>query len=142
RAVRRRLAPVSGVGSRRRQRRGTMNTTEAMERIEAPAFTEVVNVTSDFRTFLRLLPSQPEVAALAAAPDDNLAPKLLARVEELTRGPIERGYVHPADVALAAYLWLLSTRDAATATTAAETVLAAKQCWWARQMAEYAEEVL
>ena len=117
-----------------------MNATEAMERIEGHAFSALVNLASDFPTFLRILTSQPEVQALAEEmKSDRVTIDVFSRVSEVATSPVEEGYEHPADSALAAYLWLLSTREGDYSTKAAETVLECKQCWWARKMAEHVQ---
>jgi hypothetical protein len=115
-----------------------MNAVEAMERIEGHAFSTMVNLASDFRTFLRILGSQPEVQSLSAAmKSENLHLKLLGRVLDLAQSPVDHQYEHPADAAMAAYLWLLSINDQDYSELAAETIAECKHCWWARQMAEH-----
>jgi hypothetical protein len=115
-----------------------MNATEAMERIEGHAFSAMVNLASDVSTFLRILTSQPEVRALAdEMKSERVTLDVFTRVGELAASPVEEGYEHPADSALAAYLWLLSARDDDYSARAAETVLECKQCWWARKVVEY-----
>jgi hypothetical protein len=113
-----------------------MNIAEALEKIEGDAFAAVVNLASDFRTFLRILASQPESEALASAlGSEAVAQQVFARVLELTQGPVDETYEHPADAALAAYLWLLNGVDGQRSRAGAEAVLQARQCWWARQVA-------
>jgi hypothetical protein len=115
-----------------------MNATEAMERIEGRAFAALVNLASDFPTFLRILTSQPEVQALADEMKcERVMIDVFARAGELAATPVEGEYEHPADAALAAYLWLLSARDGDYSARAAETVQGCNQCWWARKMAEH-----
>jgi hypothetical protein len=115
-----------------------MNANEAMGRIEGHAFSAMVNLASDFPTFLRILASQPEMRALAdEMKSECVARDLLARIVELAAAPAEEEYEHPADSALAAYLWLLSARDGDYSARATETILECKQCWWARKMAEH-----
>ncbi|MHB1423516.1 MAG: hypothetical protein ACYC3I_10050 [Gemmataceae bacterium] len=114
-----------------------MNATEAMERIEGDAFSAKANLVSDFPTFLRILTAQPEVRAFAdEMKSERVQLDVFARVGELAASPVEEGYEHPADSALAAYLWLLSARYGDYSARAAETVLECKQCWWARKMPE------
>ena len=114
-----------------------MNAVEAMERIEGHAFSALVNLASDLPTFLRILTSQPEVQALAdEMKSDQVTLNVFARVVELAASPTEEEYEHPADSALAAYLWLLGARNGNYSERATETVLECKQCWWARKMAE------
>jgi hypothetical protein len=62
---------------------------------------------------------------------------VFARVVELAAAPAEEEYEHPADSALAAYLWLLGARNGDYSERATETVLECKRCWWARKMAEH-----
>jgi hypothetical protein len=115
-----------------------MNATEAMERIEGHPFSGIVNLASDFRTFLRILGSQPEVKVLAEGMKaERVTADVLRRLLELAATPVEEGFEHPADAALAAYLWLLSNGNSEDAQTAAEAILGCKQCWWSRKMAEH-----
>lgn len=115
-----------------------MNVAEAMERIEGQAFSAMVNLASDFSTFLCILTSQPELRVLAdEMKSEPVMLDIFARLGELAAKPVEEGYEHPADSALAAYLWLLSTANGDYSARAADTLLECKQCWWARKMAEY-----
>jgi hypothetical protein len=114
-----------------------MTAVELMEKIEGSAFSAVVNLASDFRTFLRILSGQPEVLALAnALTSPDVARQVVTRLQELAGAHVDEAYEHPADAALAAYLWLLSEQDRTSANAASTAVLQAKQCWWARKMAE------
>ena len=47
--------------------------------------------------------------------------EVFTRAIELAKAPTDEAYEHSADAALAAYLWLLSTRDQKLSETAAET---------------------
>jgi hypothetical protein len=115
-----------------------MNAAEVLARIEGQSFSALVNLASDFRTFLRILISQPELAELSGATNaDAMTLKVFTRVLELAGSSPEEGYEHPADAALAAYLWLLSMRNRDYSEIAAEMVLKCNQCWWARKMAEH-----
>ncbi|MGH7173458.1 MAG: hypothetical protein ACRELG_24515 [Gemmataceae bacterium] len=115
-----------------------MNATEAMERIEGHAFAALVNLASDLPTFLRILTSQPEVRALAdEMKSERVTLDVFTRVVDLAASPAEEEYEHPADSALAAYLWLLSARNGDYSARAAETVLECKPCWWAQKMADH-----
>jgi hypothetical protein len=114
-----------------------MNVAEAMARIEGHDFATMVNLASDLRTFLRILGSQPEVVALGGAmSSEQTTREVFTRAIELAKAPTDDAYEHPADAALAAYLWLLGSRDQKISETLAEAVLACKQCWWARKVAE------
>ncbi|MCI0459535.1 MAG: hypothetical protein L0Z62_21510 [Gemmataceae bacterium] len=114
-----------------------MSPAEAMEQIESPRFSALVNLASNLRTFLRIVADQPEVQALALA---MLTPEGIAavvgRFTALVAQPGEEGYEHPGDAALAAYLWLLGQRDPEQAERAAVALAGAGRCWWARKVAE------
>ena len=115
-----------------------MKATQAIERIEGHAFSAMVNVASDFPTFLRILTSQPEVRPLAdEMKSEGVTLDVFARVGELAASPTTEEYEHPADSALAAYLWLLSARNGDYTARATETVLECNRCWRARKMAEH-----
>jgi hypothetical protein len=114
-----------------------MNSEEAMGAIESPQFCAYVNIASDFRTFMRVMPTRPGVKDLLAA---MASPEILGQVFEkvltLAEMQAEEGYEHPADSPMAAYLWLLSMKDHNLAEIAAEIVLGCERCWWARKVAE------
>jgi hypothetical protein len=104
-----------------------VNVAEVMEKIEGQDFSTMVNLASDFRTFLRILEPQPEVVALGGAMSSEQTTRaVFRRATELAEAPTDDAYEHPADAALAAYLWLLSTRDQKLSETVAETVLSCK----------------
>jgi hypothetical protein len=108
-----------------------------MEKIEGHSFAAIVNLASDLRTFLRILASQPEVHALAAAMrSDDVTLEVFRRVTDLARSPSEEPYEHPADAAMAAYLWLLDRRERELSEIAAEMVLGCERCWWSKKLAE------
>ena len=118
-----------------------MNANEAMERIEGHAISAMVNLACDFPTFLRILTSQPEVRTLAnEMKSESVTLDVFTRVVGLAASSAKEEYEHPADSALAAYLWQLSTKDRDYSVRAVETVLECKQCWWARKMAEHVRE--
>jgi hypothetical protein len=118
-----------------------MNATEAMEWIERHTFSAMVNLASDFPTFLRILTSQPEVQALAdEMKSEQVTLDVFARVGALAATLSDNQYEHPADSALAAYLWLLSAKNGDYSARAVEMVLEGKQCWWARKMAEHVQK--
>jgi hypothetical protein len=115
-----------------------MHAAEAMAGIEAPTFSALVNLASDVKTFLRILTAQPEVQALAAGMNAGAALEAVrGRLRVLTDTSAEDGYEHPADAAMAAYLWLVSQKDPPGGVIAAERVLRCKQCWWARKVADH-----
>jgi hypothetical protein len=108
-----------------------------MQTIEGPRFSALTNLASDFRTFLRILADQPEVQALAHAMKSKpVELDVFKRVLDLAGGPVEGDYEHPADAAMAAYVWLLGLGDSEYSEIAAATVLDCKQCWWSRKSAE------
>jgi hypothetical protein len=112
-----------------------------MEKIEGYRFSAFANLASDFRTFLRILADQPEVKALQDdLESESVLPKVFGRLLELADCPVEGENEHPADAALAAYLWLLSSKSSNLAEIAAETILKRKHCWWSHKMAEQVQK--
>jgi hypothetical protein len=72
-----------------------MNVSEAMERIEGHAFSAMVNLASDFPTFLRILTARPEVRTLAEEmKSERVTLDVFARIGELAASPIEEEYEH------------------------------------------------
>ncbi len=115
-----------------------MTVPEAMKGIESPRFSALTNLASDFETFLTILVEQPEVQALATAMTlEGVREEVFHRLMELADAPVEDGYEHPADTAMAAYLWLLSQGNGHFSETAVDTIAKCKQCWWSRKMAEH-----
>jgi hypothetical protein len=116
-----------------------MSPADAMARIEAHAFAAMVNLASNFKTFLRILVAQPEVQALLAAAkgaDGTIIADVLLRLLHLTGRPFDPRYEHPDDAAMAAYLVVLYLRSEDLADIGAAAVLQCQQCWWARRVAE------
>jgi len=114
-----------------------MIATEAVARIEGLPFSALVNLASDLRTFLRILEAQPEFQVLHDATEEEETTRLiLNRVGELVRLSVDDAYEHPAEAALAAYLWLLKAHQK-QAEPAVAMVLGCRQCWWARKVGEY-----
>lgn len=114
-----------------------MTVQDAMEKIEGARFSAITNLASDFRTFVRILADQPEVSSLAeSAQSSDTRTRVLARVHELAKSEFDEAYEHPADAALAAYLWILNDRAPQLAQDGAAAVAQCKQCWWAKELAE------
>jgi hypothetical protein len=114
-----------------------MTAAEAMKSIEGDRFSALVNLASGLRTFLRIAADQPEVRSLSGemqAPE--VTARVFERVLELSSAPAQQGCEHPADAAIAVYLWLLGSRDGDYAEFAAETVIGCNHFWWARKVAE------
>jgi hypothetical protein len=110
--------------------------------VEGPAFASIINLASDFATLLRILVEQPEIRELASAmkASAGITAEVANRTLELASLPLEDEYEHPADAAMAAYLWLLSNRDQVYTELAAEAVSVCAQCWWAKKMAEHVRQ--
>lgn len=111
-------------------------THDLFEAIEAPAFSARLNVVSGYAQFVRALGSQPEIRELRSGVSSlEDASELLRRISSLASAPYDPAYENPHDVALAAYLWVLSMSAPVVARLAAETILA-QPGWWARKLAE------
>jgi hypothetical protein len=114
-----------------------MTPAEAMEKIESPRFSALVNLASNLKTFLRIVADQPEIQALAEAmKSPEGIEKVAGRLATLAAQPGDEGQEDPADAALAAYLWLLSQRDQEQTERAAEAFAGLGACWWARKVAQ------
>jgi hypothetical protein len=107
--------------------------------VESPEFSARLNVVSGWRQFLRGLAEAPEVKALlATARSQEGALEVFYRLLEAVRVPYDPAYENPADVAIAAYLFVLSFADHELAALASELALDCGGCWWARKLAEAA----
>ena len=112
-----------------------MTATEAMGKIDSLRFSALANLASDFRTLLRILADQVEVRVLSEAMKSaGVTQEVFSRVHAQVQLPAEAGYEHPADVALAVYLWLLAARGRRFAESAAEAVAKCSACWWSSKM--------
>jgi hypothetical protein len=108
-----------------------------MNLIEGHPFAALVNLASNQKTFLRIAAQQPEVEALSRAMTDE--PAVLTEVGQralaLAAGRAEGECESEGDAALATYLWLLSKHRRNLAETAAGSVRAWQQFFWARKLA-------
>ena len=92
---------------------------------------------SGYKQFLNALESLPELRELereVRTTEDSL--ELLFRVNTLVNTEHDRTYETPHDVALACYLWVLSSVNPGIARVAAKRVRSCYGCWWARKLAE------
>src|SRR6478672_6347139 len=106
---------------------------DLLARIESPELSAEVNVVSGYDQFLRALASLPEVGELREqARTADGAARLLQRALGLLRTSAEPSCESPYDVALAAYLFVLSEVDPDGARMAALLVRECPTCWWAR----------
>jgi hypothetical protein len=109
---------------------------EAVRSIETDRFAALVNLASDYRTFIRIASAQMEtrilLGALAHAPEWE--ERMDARVRELASQPAEPGLEHPADAAVAVYPWLLGQRHRARTWAVVQTIAADDSWWWTRQV--------
>ena len=97
-----------------------------------------VSVASGFRVFQIGVRRLSVTAQLLGQAHGN--PKyqrmIAARIAALVEQQIDLRYLHPHDIPLAIYLWVLHRLDEHLARTAAIVVLHARNCSWARSMAE------
>jgi hypothetical protein len=114
-----------------------MTKAEAMHKIESDGFSAVVNLASSLKTFLRIVADQPEIQSLSREMNSSkVTAEVFRRTMDLVMSPAEAEFEHPADAAIAAYIWLISNQDQKYAEIAAETVLDCPQFWWARKVAD------
>jgi hypothetical protein len=113
------------------------NTDELFRTIETPEFSAMVNLASGFKTVLGIIESEKPVQELAgAARDPAVRGAIAERISALAAEQRQDGHEHPADSALAAYLWLLHREDARLAAAAASKLVERAGFWWARKVAE------
>jgi hypothetical protein len=106
-----------------------------LTRIESQSLAAQVAVVGGLRPFVRALRATEPVRALSAAVRDekDLAWQVLGRLIELTRLRIDARYENPNDVAMAAYVMVLSAAPSLFA-MAVDAVLSAQNVWWATQL--------
>ncbi len=114
-----------------------MNAAEAMNLIEAPEFCAHVNIASSLRVFLKVIIPHTAIKSLLDSMKTPGVPEaVLNRTLQLVQNDPEDEYEHPADAAMAAYLWVLGEAHPEYAKIAAEAVRSRRQLWWSRQIAD------
>lgn len=110
---------------------------DLFRRIERHSFSAAVNVVSGYRSFLRALDAQPEVARLQAetARADGCT-VLFLRLASLLATTVEHERENPFDVAIAVYLWILTNASSPLAVAAAALVRRRPGFWWAVKIAD------
>lgn len=115
-----------------------MTLAELMTTIESPRFRIETNTASDLRTFQRSVHQHPAVRQLVetlASPEAQH--HVLNRILSLSRQSPDPRYENAADTPLSVYLVTLNGRDAELARVGAQVISEAKQCWWARAIADH-----
>jgi hypothetical protein len=110
---------------------------DLLRAIESPDTSAQVNVVSGYKQFINVLELLPEVKALdreVRTKEDSVA--LLLRMFTLVGAAHDPAYETPYDVALACYLWVLSSVNPEIARVGAELVRSCHGCWWSRKLAE------
>jgi len=113
------------------------NGKELFRAIESDRFSALLNVVSGYRSFTRAVEQQPEVQQLRSAmrqPDVQLS-VFVRLVQLLTREPDPK-LENRNDVAVAVYIWSLTTLSSPLASVAAALVAQRHDFWWARKVAE------
>lgn len=105
--------------------------------VESPEYSNRLNLASGTAQFVRLLEGDETVRRLVERMDSEPAELgvLLKRIVVLAQRPIDPAYEHPADAALASYLWILSLGSPTTARLAAAVVRDMADGWWMRKIA-------
>jgi len=106
--------------------------------IEAAKTAALVNVVSGWRSFVRALVQLDAVRELAteARSNETVASHVLMRLVGLSQLKVDPRYENPNDVAMAAYLQVLSLTAPELYASAIDAVLSAQNCWWATQLAQ------
>jgi len=102
-----------------------------LSKIESHEFAADLSLASDYKIYLRILKEHKAVQDLLKAFGYNKnKSKLIQRIIELSELVIDNRYENPWDVALSAYLWVLSQKDMKLAQVAAEVAAKVPNCWW------------
>ncbi|MGH9384663.1 MAG: hypothetical protein ACRD2N_10295 [Vicinamibacterales bacterium] len=111
---------------------------DLFDAIESGKTAAELNVLSGAGPFLRALQSLPGVRSLAASSRSNpaVALQVLRRLEQLSKKQIDRRFENPNDVAIAAYILILSSADRDIKRAALAASATAENCWWATRVAE------
>lgn len=113
-----------------------MNFDELFEIIESPAFAAHLTVASDLKTFLRAARRQEAIESLTEDMTKSGGMRLVERISEVRARSFDETLQNPCDVAVAIYLWLLSSIDKESSRNAATMFArAGGKWWWAKQMA-------
>ena len=116
-----------------------MSLSKLLERIESRWFSAYINAASGLSVVRMEFESNELLEKLTNALQHSPQNKRLVfqRLLELLPQNDEPEYAHPHDVALAAYLEVLSRVDAGLKGKAIEQILQTPQLWWARRLAHY-----
>jgi hypothetical protein len=115
-----------------------MTVGEAMQQVESDRFSALTNLASNVKTFLRIAAAQPETdALLRILANTTLAvSQISGRALELSAASADPDHEHPADAALAVYLWLLGNHPHESGPVAAAILKEPGRFFWARKLAE------
>ncbi len=115
-----------------------MTVTDAMQAIDSDRISALTNLASNVKTFLRIAAGQPEIHALLGILANNpaAASQVSAHALELTAAPADPDREHPADAALAVYLWLLGNHAPEFGALATAILREDGRFFWARRLAE------
>jgi len=121
-----------------------MTPQETFNDIESISFAVRLNLASGIKHFIQLLRNEPSVKALINAmnKDIRLKADIFDRVVELSKRLFDKGYEHPNDAAIAAYVWLLGIMDPEKDTwkAAADIATSIPQTWWARKISKFIDQ--
>jgi hypothetical protein len=114
-------------------------TATSFEEIESDWFSAAASAGSTLRSFFRAVEAEQAFQSLAAtvrATGDIT--DIVGRLHELLSRDFDRTYQSPYDVAIAAYLWLVSGYQPSIARSIAQKVLdvIGDHGWWSKQIAK------
>ena len=114
--------------------------TRLFQAIESDEFAVRLNIAGTSNIFLELLSGDVYYEHFLdwlnqKASQEKRVEAVLNRILDLVRLQVNLRYENPYDVALAAYVWALSTVSPGHGRIAAELAVGAPQTWWAEQIA-------
>jgi hypothetical protein len=121
-----------------------MTLTDLFEQIESAKFSAYLNAASGLSVFQSALESNESLKQfgdfIAKSPEDTQA--VFNRLLHLLKSSSEALEAHRNDVALAAYLHILSTKNLDLTRLAAEQIIQNSHLWWSKRLAEQILETL
>lgn len=112
-----------------------MTLAEVMEAIERDEFSAEMNLAAGTRAFRRSMRTHDLFLRLTELSKENPS-ELVHRVKSISKFDVDMVYENPFDVALSAYLLVLSdVAEPEAVSAAAAAIIGTPRCWWASGLA-------
>lgn len=114
-----------------------MSLLKLLKSIESPEFVAQVGVVSTQHAFESAIARHPWAQELLGLARGSASARVVyGRMMALLQTPVDPSFSHPYDVAIAVYLRVVDIVAPLLAVDAAREVLAVRNAWWARRLAE------